>query len=135
MLKIFDINIKFYKKHFFWTNLKKTPNGYIGGVFMSKKKYKFYRNKKTRNHPSIEINSNNEVWENMEVTSSPTKKNRYIELKKNPNPKRNDKAYVRKYLRKDPIRTRGQLLVKFNLSEEDLKEIEEYILNNKNKKC
>ena len=102
---------------------------------MSRKKYKFYRNKKTRNHPNIEINSNNEVWENMEVTSSPTKKNRYIELKKNPNPKRSDKAYVRKYLRKDPIRTRGQLLAKFNLSEEDLKEIEEYILNNRNKKC
>ena len=101
---------------------------------MSKKKYKFYRNKKTRNHPSIEINSNNDIWENMEVTSSPTKKNRYIELKSNPNPKRNDKAYVRKYIRKDPIRTRGQLLEKFNLSEEDLKEIEEYILNNRNKK-
>ena len=102
---------------------------------MSKRKYKFYRNRKTLNHPSIEIDSNNEVWENMEVTSSPTKKNRYIELKKNPNPKRNDKAYVRKYIRKDPIKTRGQLLEKFNLSEEDLKEIEEYILNNRNKKC
>ena len=66
---------------------------------------------------------------------TPQKKNRYIELKKNPNPKRSDKAYVRKYIRKDPIRTRGQLLKKFNLSEEDLKEIEEYILNNRNKKC
>ena len=41
---------------------------------MPKKKYKFYRNKKTRNHPSIEINSNNEVCENMEITSNPTKK-------------------------------------------------------------
>ena len=98
---------------------------------MAKKKYRFFRNRKTLNHPSIEINSNNEIWENMEVTSSPTKKNRCIELKKNPNPKRKDKAYVRKYIRKDPIRTRGQLLEKFNLSEEDLKEIEEYILNNR----
>ena len=102
---------------------------------MSKQKYKFYRNRKTLNHPSIEIGSNSEIWENMEVTSSPTNKNRYIELKKNPNPKRSDKAYVRKYIRKDPIRTRGQLLRKFNLSEEDLKEIEEYIFKNRNKKC
>ena len=101
---------------------------------MVKKKYKFYKNKKTRNHPSIQIDANNEVWENMEVTSSPTEKNRYLELKKNPNPKRSSKAFVRKYIRKDPIRTRGLLLEKFNLSEEDLEEIEEYVLNNKNKK-
>ena len=94
-------------------------------------KYKFYRNKKTKNHPSIQIESNTKIWKNMEVTSSPTKKNRYIELKTNPNPKRSDKSYVRKYIRKDPIRTRGQLLEKFNLSEEDLKEIENYILKNK----
>lgn len=101
---------------------------------MNRKKYKFYRNKKTRNHPSIEINSNDVHWENMEVTSSPTPKNRYIELKNNPNPKSTNKAYVRKYIRKDPIRTRGQLLKKYHLSEEDLVEIEKYILNNRNKK-
>ena len=88
---------------------------------------------KTRYHPSLEINSNEKFRENMEITSNPTKKNRYIELKKNPNPNRTDKAYVRKYIRKDPIRTRGQLLKRFNLSEEDLEQIEEYIL--KNKKC
>lgn len=91
------------------------------------KKYKFYRNRKTRNHPSIEVDSNRATWTNLEVTSSPTKKNRYIELKVNPNPKRNNKAYVRKYLRKDPIKTRGQLLKKFNLSEDDLVEIESYL--------
>ena len=75
------------------------------------------------------------TWKNItfwkEVTYSPTKKNRYIKLKVNPNPKRNDKAFVRKYLRKDPIKTRGELLEKFNLSEEDLKEIENYLKNKK----
>ena len=91
------------------------------------KKYRFYRNRKTKNHPSIEVDSNGVIWKNMEVTSSPTKKNRYIELKKNPNPNRTDKAFVRKYLRKDPIKTRGQLLKKFNLSEEDLIEIENFL--------
>lgn len=95
------------------------------------KKYKFFKNRKTRNHPSIEVDSNGTIWINLEVTSSPTKKNRYIELKVNPNPKRNDKAYVRKYLRKDPIKTRGQLLKKFNLSEDDLIEIENYLNNKK----
>ena len=96
-----------------------------------KKEYKFYKNRITKNHPSIEVDSNGTIWINLEVTSSPTKKNRYIELKVNPNPKRNDKAFVRKYLRKDPIKTRGELLEKFNLSEEDLKEIENYLKNKK----
>ena len=90
------------------------------------KKYKFYKNRKTRNHPSIEIDSNGIIWINLEVTSSPTKKNRYIELRFNPNPKRKDKAYVRKHLRKDPIK-----LEKFNLSEDDLIEIENYLSNKK----
>jgi hypothetical protein len=49
----------------------------------------------------------------------------------NPNPKRDDKAYDRKYLRKDPIKTRGQLLEKFNISEDDLIEIENYLSNKK----
>ena len=95
-----------------------------------KRKYKFYKNRITRNHPSIEIDSNNYIWINMEVTSSSTKKNRYIELKINPNPKRNDKAYVRKYLRKDILKTRGQLLNNYKLSKEDVIEIE-YYLNKK----
>ena len=99
-----------------------------------KKQLKFYKNKKTLNHPSIEISSNDKTWENMEVTSSPTKKNRYIELKENPGPRKDKKAYVRKYIRNDPIKTRGQLLKKYNLSEEDLREIEAFIMSNKNKK-
>ena len=95
------------------------------------RRYKFFKSRKTRNHPSIEIDSSGTIWVNLEFTSSPTKKNRYIELKVNPNPKRKDKAYVRKYLRKDPIKTRGQLLEKFKLSEEDLIEIEKYLKNKK----
>ena len=51
-----------------------------------KKKYKFYKNRITKNHPSVEVDSNGTIWINLEVTSSPTKKNRYIELKVNPNP-------------------------------------------------
>ena len=101
---------------------------------VSKKEYKFFRNKKTKNHPSIQIDANDKEWKNMELTSSPTKKNRYLRLKTNPNPKRTDNAYIRKYIRNDPIRTRGQLLAKFHLSEDDLAEIERYILSNKNKK-
>ena len=95
-------------------------------------KYKIYKNKKTLNHPSINLESDEKIWKNMEITSSPSKKNRYIQLKTNPDPKRKDKAYIRKYVRKDPIKTRGQLLKKYNLSEEDLLEIEKYLSN---KKC
>ncbi len=74
------------------------------------------------------------MWENLEVTSNPTKNNRYIELKKNPNPNKNDKSFVRKYVRHDPIRTRGQLLKKYNLSDDDLEQIEEFLINHKKRK-
>ena len=40
-------------------------------------------------------------------------------------------AFIRKYVRNDSIKTRGQLLAKYHLSEEDLKEIEEFLINNK----
>ena len=93
-------------------------------------KYKFYKNKRTKFHPSLEISSNQTRWRNLEMTSSPTKSGRYISLKKNPNGK-NKQAYLRKYLRNDPIKTRGQLLKKYNLSEEDLTEIETFLENSK----
>lgn len=92
---------------------------------------KIYKNKATKYHPSIEVNSDEKTWDNLELTHNPTKNNRYIELKQNPNKNNPKKAYVRKYLRKDPIRTRGELLSKFNLSEEDLKQIEEFLKRHK----
>lgn len=98
------------------------------------KKYKFFKNKITRNHPSIEISSNERTWENLEMTSSPTKKNRYIKLVENPGPNKNKNAYIRRYVRNDPIRTRGDLLERYNLSEYDLKRIEAFLKRYKNKK-
>lgn len=96
-----------------------------------KKKYEFYKNKRTKYHPAIEVDSNDTHWQNLEVTSSPTKTNRYIKLKKNPNPNMEGDAYVRKYVRNDPIQTRGQLLKKYNLSEDDLCQIEEFLKQKK----
>ncbi len=90
---------------------------------------KIYKNRATRYHPSIEIESNEEKWKNIELTHNPVKKKNYIELKNNPNPNSNKKSYARKYIRNDPIRTRGDLLKKFKLSEEDLKQIEDFIIN------
>lgn len=105
---------------------------------------KFYKNKKTNYHPSYQINENtaNKTWTNLELTSSPTETGKYIELKKNPNPNSNKKAYVRKYIRTDSIYTRAGELKKYKLSPEDEKVINEYINNNsknskenKKKKC
>ena len=97
---------------------------------MKKKDYKFYKNKRTRYHPSIEIDSDEKTWKNLEVTSSPTSTGRYIELKSNPSGSEK-KPFVRKFLRRDSIKTRGQLLKKYHLSEEDLIEIEKFLLKNK----
>ena len=93
---------------------------------MKKSKYNFYKNKRTRYHPSLEIESNEKKWKNMELTSSPTQTGRYLKLNKNPSGNRKT-AFLRKYIRSDPIQTRGQLLAKYHLSDEDLKEIEEFL--------
>ena len=93
----------------------------------------FYKNKKTRYHPSLELSNDGKIWENLELTSSPTKNGKYIKLKNNPNPNSTKTSYIRKYVRKDPIRTRGELLKKYKLSNSDLKEIEKF-LKEKNKK-
>ena len=92
---------------------------------------KIYKNKATKYHPAIEVESNEKTWKNLELTQSPTNKNRYVELKDNPNKNSSKKSYFRKYLRNDPIRTRGELLKKFNLSEADLTQIEVFLINNK----
>ena len=99
-----------------------------------KKDYKFYQNRKTRNHPSLQVSADEKIWKNLELTSSPTKTNRYIELKQNPNPNRKSNAFIRTYVRKYPIKTRGHLLERYHLSEEDLQEIEKFLLSRKNKK-
>ena len=93
-------------------------------------KYKFYKNKRTKYHPSVQIDFDELTWKNMELTSSPSKNGRYIKLRINPSGNKKV-AFIRKYVRIDPIKTRGQLLEKYHLSEEDLKEIEAYILKNK----
>ena len=98
-----------------------------------KKKYKFYKNKRTRNHPSIELFATEKIWNNLEVTSNPTETGRYIKLK-HPVSKNIKQSYVRKYVRKDPIRTRGNLLSNYELSDEDMKQIENYLDQHFNKK-
>ena len=42
------------------------------------KKYRFYKNKRTKYHPSIEISVLEDgTWENIEITTSPTKNGNY----------------------------------------------------------
>lgn len=91
---------------------------------------KFYKNKSTRYHPSIEVSNDGRYWKNLEFTSSPTKTGRYIKLDDNPTGS-NKPGYVRKYLRNDPIRTRGDNLPKYKLSSRDKKKISDYLKNKK----
>lgn len=91
----------------------------------------FYKNKRTKYHPSLEISNDGKIWNNLELTDSPTKNGKYIKLKDNPNPNSSGPSYIRKYVRKDPIRTRGDILKKYKLSEYDLKQIEKWLKNRK----
>lgn len=68
--------------------------------------FKIYNNKKTR-HPSISIKSGDrKSWHNLEVTHSPRKNDRYIEID-DLNPHIKGKAFVRKYYRKDKHKLKG----------------------------
>lgn len=90
-------------------------------------KFDIYRNRKTKYHPSIEISTDGSNWKNLEITHSPTKKGKYIELKDNPNKLDNKKSYVRKYIRNDKLKHRGKKLVNYSISSRDRKTINEYL--------
>ena len=70
-------------------------------------KYKFAGNKKlkhyrTKKHPAIDLGTNDGVWKNIEVTTSPTQKGRYERFDVNPDPNEKCKiSYFRKYIRHD----------------------------------
>ena len=89
-------------------------------------RYRIFKNKRTRYHPSIEISVLEDgTWENIEITDSPTIKGDYVEFDVNPNPNSNEKSYFRKYLRKDKLRHKGEELKKYRLVVSD--EIKIYI--------
>ena len=97
-------------------------------------KYKIFKNKRTKYHPSIEIAVLEDgTWENIEITSSPTATGNYEEFEVNPNPKSGKKSYFRKYLRKDKIRHKGEELKKYRLVVSDEIKIDVFVTLIKNK--
>lgn len=99
-------------------------------------KYKFYKNKRTKYHPSIEISVLEDgTWENIEITDSPTLNGNYECFDVNPNPNSSAKSFFRKYLRKDKLRHRGEELKKYRLVVSDEIKIDVYVslIKDKNK--
>ena len=96
--------------------------------------FKVYNNRKTR-HPSISIKSGDKTkWHNLELTHSPSKKQRYIPITNN-NTKDPHQSYVRKYYRKDKHKLKGSMYKNFKLSKESENKIKNYLKqHNKNKK-
>ena len=92
---------------------------------------KIYKNRKAKNHPSIQIMSDEKTWKNMVMTHSPAKKKRYIVLKTNPNPKDPKKSYVEKRVRNDSITTRGEEFKKYKVSNEDVSLLNTFLNNKK----
>ena len=91
-------------------------------------KYKIFKNKRTKYHPSIEISVLEDgTWENIEITDSPTSRGNYEEFDVNPNPNSNKKSYFRKYLRNDKIRHKGSELKKYRLIVSDEIKIDIYV--------
>ena len=97
-------------------------------------KYRIYKNKRTKYHPSIEIAVLEDgTWENIEITSSPTATGNYEEFEVNPNPNSDKKSYFRKYLRKDRVRHKGEELKKYQLVVSDEIKIDVFVTLIKNK--
>lgn len=87
---------------------------------------------KDEDHPSIDLGIKDNKWENIEITSSPTKKDKYTKFDLNPNPKwregKNKKeSYFRRYLRKDPIWARRSIYKKYSLIESDEKKVDSFL--------
>lgn len=97
-------------------------------------KYRIYKNKRTKYHPSIEIDILEDgTWENIEITSSPTVKGNYEVFDVNPNSNSNKKSYFRKYIRKDKLRHRGEELKKYQLVVSDEIKIDIFVSLTKKK--
>lgn len=91
-------------------------------------KYRIFKNKRTKYHPSTEISVLEDgTWENIEITDSPTMTGNYEVFDVNPNPNSDKKSYFRKYLRKDKLRHRGQELKKYRLVVSDEIKIDVYV--------
>ena len=99
-------------------------------------KYKIFKNKRTKYHPSIFISVTvGKSWENIEITSSPTKTGRYVKLIKNPNPNTPNKdAWFRKYIRCDPLWAIGEEYTNYELCEEDEIQIDLFVKQHKENK-
>jgi hypothetical protein len=96
-------------------------------------KYKIFKNKRTKFHPSIDIRiSIDKKWENIEITSHPVRGKKYIKFSKNPNKNwKNRDAYFRKYIRKDPISAKGEEFKNYELSQEDECKVDEFLAEKK----
>ena len=93
-------------------------------------KYKIYKNKRTKFHPSIDIRITfDKIWENIEITSHPSKKGKYIKLTVNPNKNwKNKDAWFRRYIRKDPLSAKGEEFKNYELSSEDETKVDNFLL-------
>lgn len=96
--------------------------------------FKVYNNRKTR-HPSISLKSGDrKYWHNLEVTHSPLKNERYIEID-NINSTDGRQSYIRKYYRKDKHKLKGFVYKKFKLSKDSELRVKRYLKqHHKNKK-
>lgn len=98
-------------------------------------KYKIFKNKRTKFHPSIQIDILEDgTWENIEITDSPTKNGKYVAFDVNPNPNSDKKSYFRKYLRKDKLKHRGEELKKYRLVVSDKIKIDVFVSLNRKRK-
>lgn len=114
------------------TNYPEKP---LQGFYIDKttKNNKNFKSKKNKEHVSWQLGADDKTWTRIgPLTHEKLPNQRYITLDVNPNPKDNDPAYLRKYIKTSKIGTRGRYVGKYSLSSNDHKKIMEYAKNKKN---
>ena len=90
------------------------------------KKYRFFKNKRTQFHPSIDLGINeNGEWETIDLTSHPSGYDAFV---KNPNPNTpNELSFYRTRVNRYHPGQKGEELKYYSLSKEDEEKIDKIV--------
>lgn len=96
-------------------------------------KYKIYKNRRTRYHPSIQISEDEKYWDNFYITHKPNR-NDYIKLPEKINPNDFNDSYISKKLHHDFKKVRGKEIKGYKISDSNEKFIDDLVKNNRKKR-
>ena len=96
-------------------------------------KYKIYKNRRTRYHPSIQISEDDKYRENFHITHH-LNRNTFVKLPEKLNSKDIDDNYISKKLYKEKLHYRGSEMSGYKISSSNERFIDDLIKNSRKKR-